>query len=143
VVVPDDTARSLGSGRRIPVRASFNGVAYQGSMVSWSGTYCIGVTKAIMGQAGVSVGDSLDVVVELDEVQRDVEIPADLQTVLSKRKDLKVAWDRMSFSHRREYVNAITEAKKPETRQRRIAKTVEALEGLVGGGKPGGGGGHW
>jgi len=62
---------------------------------------------------------------------------------LSRRKGLQAAWDRMSFSHRREYVSAITEAKKPETRQRRVAKTIEALEGRIQVTKPGGGGGRW
>ena len=131
MVVPDEVARSFGSDRRMPVRASFNGVPYRGSMVSWSGMACIGVTKAIMAEAGVSMGDELDVV------------PDDLDAILRKRKDLREAWDRMSFSHRREYVNAIAEAKKPETRQRRVAKTIQALEGLVRVAKPGGGGGHW
>jgi uncharacterized protein YdeI (YjbR/CyaY-like superfamily) len=92
---------------------------------------CIGVTKAIMAEAGVSMGDELDVV------------PDDLDAILRKQKDLREAWDRMSFSHRREYVNAIAEGKKPETRQRRVAKTIQALEGLVRVAKPGGGGGHW
>jgi Bacteriocin-protection, YdeI or OmpD-Associated/Domain of unknown function (DUF1905) len=143
VVVPDEVARSFGTDRRMPVRASFNGVPYRGSMVSWSGMACIGVTKAIMAEAGVSMGDELDVVLELDEAPREVEVPDDLDAILRKRKDLREAWDRMSFSHRREYVNAIAEAKKPETRQRRVAKTIEALEGLVRVAKPGGGGGHW
>jgi hypothetical protein len=143
VVVPDELARSLGDDRRMPVRASFNGVPYQGSMVSWSGTYCIGVTKAIMAEAGVSVSDELDVVVEFDEAPREVDVPDNLEAILSRRKGLQAAWDRMSFSHRREYVSAITEAKKPETRQRRVAKTIEALEGRIQVTKPGGGGGRW
>jgi uncharacterized protein YdeI (YjbR/CyaY-like superfamily) len=112
-------------------------------MVSWSGTYCIGVTKAIMAEAGVSMGDQLDVVVEFVEAPREVDVPDDLQAMLSKRKGVQAAWDGMSFSHRREYVNAITEAKKPETLQRRVAKTIDALEGLIRVAKSGGGGGHW
>lgn len=112
-------------------------------MVSWSGSYCIGVTKAIMAEAGVSKGDQLEVVVEFDEAPREMDVPEHLQAMLSKRKGVQAAWDGMSFSHRREYVNAITEAKKPETLQRRVAKTIDALEGLIRVAKSGGGGGHW
>lgn len=61
------------------------------------------------------------------ELKAAVETPADLRKALHRRAGLTASWDAMSYSHRREYVSWIEEAKKPETRERRIAKTVEAL----------------
>jgi hypothetical protein len=127
VEVPNDVVNALGGRGRTPVRASFNGIPYRGSIVSMGGSFVLGVQKAILGEAGASAGDTLDVVVELDAAPREVEVPDDLRNELDRRKTLRAAWDRSSYSHRREYAAAITEAKRPETRRRRIEKTLQAL----------------
>jgi hypothetical protein len=127
VEVPDEVVAALGGKGRIAVTASFNGVPYRGSIVSMGGVMMLGVTKAIMAEAGAGPGDVLEVVVQNDEAPREVEVPPELARALKRNRTAGAVWDRLSFSHRREYVGYIVEAKKQETRAWRVEKTIEAL----------------
>lgn len=127
VEVPEDVVQALGGGGRIAVRATFNGIPYRGSVVRMGGLTCIGVTKAVMAEAGLGVGDRVDVVVGRDDAQREVDVPDDLAAAIRKA-DLGEAWDRMSYSHRKEYSRSVAEAKRPETRQRRIDRALTELQ---------------
>jgi hypothetical protein len=129
VEVPDEVVAALGGGGRIPVQASFNGVPYRGSIVRMGGVMMLGVTKAIMAEVGVEAGDLLAVTVRNDDAPREVDVPPELATALRLNKAAAVAWDRLSFTHRREYVSYIVEAKKEETRARRVERTVQDLTG--------------
>jgi hypothetical protein len=133
VEVPVEVVAALGGRGRIPVRASFNGVPYRGSIVRMGGVMMLGVTKAIMAEAGAGPGDLLDVVVENDEAARDIEVPQELSKALKRNRAAAAVWDGLSFSHRREYVGYIIEAKKEETRARRVEKTIQELAGRAGG----------
>ncbi len=125
--MPDEVVAALGGGGRISVQASFNGVPYRGSIVKMGGVMMLGVTKAVMAEAGAGPGDVLDVVVEHDEAPREVEVPPELTTALKRNRAARAVWDGLSLSHRREYVSYIVEAKKEETRARRVERTIQAL----------------
>lgn len=127
VDVPTEVVEALGGKGRIPVTATFDGVPYRGSIVRMGGGAVLGVQKAIMAQAGVRVGDSLTVVVRNDEGPREVEVPVDLAEALARNGAARAAFEGLSFSHKREYVRSITEAKRPQTRARRIELTIEQL----------------
>jgi hypothetical protein len=127
VEVPDEVVAALGGRGRIPVQASFNGVPYRGSIVRMGGMMMLGVTKAVMAEAGARPGDMLDVVVENDEAPREVEVPSELTKALKRNQAAGDVWDGLSSSHRREYVGYIVEAQKEETRARRVEKTIQAL----------------
>jgi len=127
VDVPDEVVAALGGRGRIPVQASFNGIPYRGSIVRMGGVMMLGVTKAIMAEAGAGPGEVLDVVVENDEAPREVEVPPELTKALKRNRAARAVWDGLSFSHRREYVGYIVEAKKEETRARRVERTIQAL----------------
>ena len=127
VEVPAKVVAELGGKGRIPVNAWFDGVPYRGSIVKMGGMTMLGVTKAIMSEANVSTGDTLSVIVENDDAPREVEVPEDLAKALGRSKGTKTAWDKLPFTHKREYVEVIVEAKKPETRARQIDKAIEAL----------------
>ena len=127
VDVPTEVVEALGGKGRIPVTATFDGVPYRGSIVRMGGGAVLGVQKSIMAEAGVAVGDSLTVVVRNDEAPREVEVPDDLAEVLARNDPARAAFEGLSFSHKREYVRSITEAKRPETRARRIELTIEQL----------------
>jgi antitoxin component of MazEF toxin-antitoxin module len=134
VDVPPEVVNALGEKGRIPATATFNGIPYRGSIVRMGGGAVLGVQKAIMAEAGVSVGDSLTVVVRNDEAPRQVEVPEDLAEALARNDAARAAFDGLSFSHRREYVEAIKEAKRPETRARRVERTIQALIDRASGG---------
>jgi hypothetical protein len=130
VEVPVDVVEALGGQGRIKVRATFDGIPYQGSIVSMGdgNGMVLGILKGIRGQLGKSPGDQVEVTVEVDEAERTVAVPADLATALADA-GLREAFDQLSYSRRREHVTSIEAAKKPETRTRRIAHTVERLGG--------------
>jgi hypothetical protein len=127
VDVPPEVIEALGGKGRIPVTATFDGVPYRGSIVRMGGGAVLGVQKAIMAEAGVSVGDTLTVVVRNDDAPREVEVPNDLAAALGRDDVARASFDGLSFSHKREYVDAINEAKRPETRARRIERTIQAM----------------
>ena len=136
VDVPPEVIEALGARERqgrIPVTATFDGVPYRGSIVRMGGGAVLGVQKAIMAEAGVSVGDTLTVVVRNDDAPREVEVPDDLAEALRRNEAARAVFEGLSFSHRREYVDSITEAKRPETRARRVERTIQALLERAGG----------
>jgi len=136
VDVPTEVVEALGGKGRIPVTATFDGVPYRGSIVRMGGGAVLGVQKAIMAEAGVRVGDSLTVVVRNDEGPREVEVPVDLAEALARNGAARAAFEGLSFSHKREYVRSITEAKRPQTRARRIELTIEQLVERAAGDEP-------
>jgi len=91
------------------------------------GEYWVGVSAANRALTGVAAGDDLDVELELDNEPREVEVPEDLAAALRVTPEAGAAFARLSYSHQRAHVEAVTGAKKPETRQRRVAKAVEML----------------
>jgi hypothetical protein len=127
VEVPADAVRQLGTRARVPVRASFDGAPYRGSVVPMGGTHVLGVTKAIRQRIDKSVGDTVHVTLERDEAPREVELPADLTEALAADPQAKAFFGTLSFTHRREYVEWIVEAKRPETRERRVREALEML----------------
>jgi len=126
VVVPATVVDALGGGGRIPVRATFDGVEYRGSIASMGGEKVLGVLKAIRDQLGKGPGDAVVVTVARDDAPRTVTVPDDLGAALTAA-GRRAAFDALSFSHQREYVEWIEDAKRAETRARRITKTVEQL----------------
>jgi Bacteriocin-protection, YdeI or OmpD-Associated/Domain of unknown function (DUF1905) len=126
VRVPPDVVASLGGRSRIPVRATFDGVPYRGSIVTMGGEKVLGLLRSIRTQLGKGPGDVLTVSVEVDDDARSVDVPEDLRAALD-RAGQRERFDELSYSHRREYVLWIEEAKKPATRARRIDETIERL----------------
>ena len=126
VVVPSTVVDALGGGGRIPVRATFDGVEYRGSIASMGGEKVLGVLKAIREQLGKGPGDELAVTVVRDDAPRTVAVPDDLAAALDAA-ERRATFDRLSYSHQREYVEWIEEAKRSDTRARRIAETVDRL----------------
>ena len=128
VEVPFDAEKAFGA-KKPKVKASFDGVPYRGILARMGTDYHILIIlKSIREQIGKSFGDKVKVAVELDTEPRVIEIPKDLMKELKKHKEAKAFFDKLSYTHKREYVMWINEAKKEETRQNRIVKTIEMLK---------------
>ena len=127
IEVPPEVVDALGAGKRPPVQVSLNGHAYRSTIAPMGGRYLLPVSAAVRSAAGVSAGDRLDVKVELDSQPRTVAAPDDLAAELDRDPALRVAWEKLAFTHQREHVEAIESAKKPETRRRRLAKALEMI----------------
>jgi hypothetical protein len=128
VVLPADVAAAMGGRARIPVTGSINGVPFRSStMPMGDGTHCVGFRRDTRAQAGrVRLGDTVTIEIERDDALRTVAIPADLAATLDADPAVRAAFDAMSYTHRKEYVKAVLDAKRPETRARRLALAVEA-----------------
>jgi bifunctional DNA-binding transcriptional regulator/antitoxin component of YhaV-PrlF toxin-antitoxin module len=131
ITIPLDVEEVFGA-KRVPIKATVNDKAYRGTIVRMSGKYMLGIPKAFREEAGISAGDLITVTLEHDTEERTVEVPSDLAKELRKDLTMKEAWDRMSFTLRKENVRALEEAKKPETRARRLEKTVGMLKARTG-----------
>jgi hypothetical protein len=128
VEVPFDVEKAFGS-KRPKVKAMIEGVPYRGTLVRM-GTEChiFPVLKAIREQIGRDFGDKVKITVEADAEPRVVEIPKDLLKEFKKNKEAKAFFDKLAYTHQKEYVMWIEEAKREETRQNRVMKTMEMLK---------------
>ncbi len=130
VVLPDEVLAGLGGGARFRVTGALNGVSFASSTMGMGdGRVCLGVHKATRQAAGVSIGDIVDVSVERDDRPRKVTVPAELADALAEDPDVAAAFERLSFSHRREYAQWVGEAKRADTRARRVREVLERLRG--------------
>ena len=125
ITIPFDVEKVFGA-KRVPVKVSINGADYRGSVVRMSGKYMLGIPKVFRDAAGIKAGDTITVEIERDTEERTVEIPKDFADALEKAGVMD-KFSKMSFTHRKEYVRAVTESKKEETRIRRIEKNIEML----------------
>ena len=126
VVVPLDV-RALWGEARPPVRGTVNGVPFRSRLMVYGGETMLGLTNAFRASAGIVEGDEVDVVIERDDEPREVEVPPALQAQLDADEIARAAFEKLSFTHRREYANWIAEAKKEDTRDRRAGRAIEML----------------
>src|SRR5215212_5133394 len=128
VDVPFDVEAAFGS-KKPRIKAMIEGVPYRGLLVRMGGpNHMLIILKGIREQIGKTFGDEVTVTVEPDSEPRLIEIPKDLMKELKKDKEAKAFFDKLFYTHQKEYVRWVEEAKKEETRQNRIVKTMEMLK---------------
>ena len=128
VTVPFDPKPVFGKVRA-PVVATVNGYTFRTTIAAMGGPVCIGLRKSHREAAGLEGGETVAVTLVLDEAPRTVTVPADLARALKATPGALDAWTASSYTHQREHVEAIEGAKKPETRERRIAAAVAMVTG--------------
>jgi hypothetical protein len=129
IPVPFDPKAIFGRVRA-PVKITLNGYTYRSTIAAMGGVTCIPLRKSNREAAGLKGGETLKVKIELDTEVREVRVPADLERELQASKAAREAWQTLSYTHRREHVEAIESAKKEETRARRLANTSRLLQEL-------------
>lgn len=128
IVVPRELNSRLGLKGRPKVQAVIAGHPYRGSLMPMGdGTFCLGVLKAIQQSAGVTRGDTVTVELELDTAPRVIEPPSDLAQLMARDEKAAAAWEKLSYTNKREMALSLEEAKRPETRQRRLTTALEKL----------------
>ena len=128
VAVPREVSDRLGGRARIPVRGSLNGVAFRGStMPMGDGGHCVGFRKDQRAAAGVEIGDLVVVELARDEAERRVEPPQELADALAAEPGLREAFERLSYTARKERAEAVRGARKPDTKARRLAAILDDL----------------
>jgi hypothetical protein len=112
---------------RAPVKVTLNGYTFRSTIATMGGPPCIGLRTSHREAAGLEGGETVQVRLDLDIEPRVVTPPADLVKAL---KAAPPAWDRwreLSYTHQREHAEAVADAKKSDTRARRIAAAVATL----------------
>jgi hypothetical protein len=127
IEVPEKVVAVLGSGSRPPVTVTVGGHSYRTTIARMGGRFLVPVSAENRTAAGVAAGDDVDVDIEPDTAPREVELPADLTEALTRDEAVRATFDGLSYTHRKEWVRWVGEAKKADTRAARLAKTVEAL----------------
>jgi hypothetical protein len=132
IVVPPEVLEALGAGRRPPVRVTLTRAdgsthTYRSTVATVSGESMVGVSAQVRADAGVAGGDEVEVLLEHDTAPRVVEVPADLATALDADDAARGFFAELSYSHQRAYTLWVEDAKKPETRARRVVQAVKML----------------
>ena len=125
IPIPDAVIEALGSSKRPPVTITINGHTYRTTAVRMGGQFYVPLNAENRAAAGVAAGEDITVDIEPDTAPREVTVPDDLAAAMDD--DARAAYDGLSFTHRKEWVRWVEEAKKPETRATRIEKTVTGL----------------
>jgi hypothetical protein len=128
VLFPYDVEEAFGTKGKIPVKAAFNGVPYSGSLIKYGHElHMLGMPKAIREETQTAAGDTVRVELWKDDEPRTIQPPAELEQAMISAGVLEI-FDKLSYTHRKEYCRWISEAKKEETRRKRIAQATEMLK---------------
>ena len=128
VILDDAQVAAVGEGpKRFPVVATVNGYTWRTTVVRMGGEFLLGLSKEVRQGAAAEAGDEVDVTVELDTAPREVEVPEALAAALAADPEAKASFDRMAFTHRKEYARWIADAKQEQTRERRLVQALEMI----------------
>jgi hypothetical protein len=128
VLLDPEQVDAVGEGaQRFPVVATVNGYSWGTSVARMRGEFLVGLNRAVRREAGVEAGDTVDVELALDTAPREVEVPEALSNALAQDSEARAAFDRLAYTHRKEYARWIDEAKRDETRERRVTQALEML----------------
>ena len=127
IAVPFDVSKLWGIRGQLPVKGTINGFAYRTTIQPMEGRHLLTFNKQLQAGAGARAGDTVSVVMERDAEERIVEAPAELAKEFRKNKEAKKLWDKLAYTHRKEFARWIIGGKQEETRQRRAEKAVDMM----------------
>lgn len=129
IAIPFDVLSTWGTRARVPVKGTINGVSFRGSLAPYGGIHYLGIKRDLREKLGIKAGEVVDVEIMVDTEPRVVVPPPDFQAALDANPAARVRWMKLSYSHQVEYVEAVEDAKKPETRSKRIGDSIDRLLG--------------
>jgi hypothetical protein len=126
--VPPEVVEALGAGKRPPVTVTINGYTYRNTVAVMGGVFMIGVASEHRAPAGIVGGEEVEVDLQLDTAPREVTVPEDLAAALDAEPAARATFDKLSYSNKSWHVLQMEGTKNPDTRARRIEKSVAALK---------------
>jgi len=127
IQIPDDVIERLGAGKRPAIRVTINGYTYRSTAAVMGGRFMVGINAENRAKTRVAGGDEVDVDIALDTEPREVTLPADFASALSRNAQAKRQFEALSPSKKKAIVSGIEGAKTAETRERRISKALGVL----------------
>jgi hypothetical protein len=128
IQVPDEVVEALGAGRRPAVKVTVKGYTYRSTVAAMGGASMISLSAEHRAAAGVAGGEEVDVDIDLDTAPREVSVPVDFAAAVDAEPEARRTFDSLSYSNRSWHVLQVQGAKTEQTRQRRIAKSVDILK---------------
>lgn len=125
--VPPEVLTALGQGKRVPVKVTINGYTYRTTIAVYAGQYYVGVRREVREAAGVAAGDHLTVGLDYDAELRAVDLPEGLRSALQADPEAAAAFDKLPHTDKKELVQWVTGAKRPETQRRRMEQAMASL----------------
>jgi hypothetical protein len=127
-VLSEEQVAAVGEGaKRFPAATTINGHRLRTTVTRMRGEFLFGLSRAARQDASVEIGDTVTFTLELDEAPREVEVPPALEAALDADPEARRAFDALAYTHRKEYARWVAEAKREETRERRVAEAVEMV----------------
>ena len=128
IQVPEEVVSGLGRGKRVPVVVTINGdYRYRSTIAVMGGQYLVSVSAAHRTGAGIAAGDPIQVTLEVDDAPREVVVPSELVAALAADGAASAAWEKLSYSLKRQHALAVDGAKAAETKARRVTKIIHGL----------------
>jgi hypothetical protein len=129
LAIPFNVEETYGVKSQVKVRGTINDIPFKSSLMpNGDGTHFMVVNKSIHDAAWVSSGDMVHIVMEQDKDIREVAVPEDLKNALERDDSAKENFEQLSYSHKKEYVDWIEQAKKEETRVKRVEAALLKLK---------------
>lgn len=128
VYFPYDVHESFGTRGQVKINATFDGVPYRGSLANMGSAHIVILRKDVKAQVGKGHGDTVRVTIQKDTQERIVEVPQELKDAFKTSPDAEGFYNTLSYTNRKEYASWITTAKRAETKERRLSKTIEMLK---------------
>ncbi|MCZ4301920.1 YdeI/OmpD-associated family protein [Microbacterium oxydans] len=129
ILLTDEQVASFGAGKAFPVAVTIEGRTARLRLARMGDENLIGFSKAVRTELGLEIGQKIDAVIRVDSAERTVDIPAELAAALDADPAVRARFDALSYSVRKEHARSVSEAKQDATRERRIAKVLDALSG--------------
>jgi hypothetical protein len=131
IALPFSVEEEFGTKGQVKVKATFDGVEYRGSIANMGAGHMLMLRNDVRQAIGKVVGDTIRVTLQKDTEERIVEVPAELQVLFNANPKAEEFYNTLSYTNRKEYARWITSAKKQETKDRRLEKSIEMLLGGV------------
>ena len=129
ILLSDEQVASFGAGKAFPVAVTIGGRTARLRVARMGSENMIGFSKAVRTDLGLEAGQEIDAVIRVDVAERTVDVPDELTAALDADPAVRAAFDALSYSVRKEHARTVTDAKQDATRERRIAKIIDALRG--------------
>ena len=127
--VPPEVLTALGQGKRVPVKVTINGYSYRTTIAVYGGKYYLGVRREVREAAAVAAGEQVTVGLEYDAELRTVDLPEGLRSAFEADAAAAAAFEKLSYTRKKEFVQWVTGAKRAETQRQRMAQVIAMLHG--------------
>lgn len=129
ILLTDAQVAELSDRKNPPVVVTIGDRSARLRVARMGGENCIGLSRAARAELGVEIGDAVEVTIAPDTAKRTVDVPPALAAALAAEPAAQAAFDALSYTRRKEHARSVAEAKKEDTKERRVERILAELRG--------------